>query len=86
MCVFMRNDLAFQRVRLDCGDGAAVVAEMCELYDGLDIESSVMLKAGAAERGSPAGASMGRLPRRSGGLRRRGVLDQADVRRAGGAR
>jgi GNAT superfamily N-acetyltransferase len=44
----------------DLGDGAALVAamvdEMRELYDGLDLNSPAMPAAGAAELGPPTGA------------------------------
>ena len=47
-------------MRADEGDGAALVAamveEMCELYDGLDLNSPDMPAAGAAELGPPGGA------------------------------
>ncbi len=55
----MGDDLQFRHVPVSTGDGAAVVAamvaEMRELYDGLDIEAPDMPKAGAAELGPPGG-------------------------------
>lgn len=55
----MGNDLQFRHVSVSTGDGAALVAamvaEMRELYDGLDIEAPDMPKAGAAELGPPDG-------------------------------
>ena len=59
MSVCMGSDLQFQHVPVHTGDGsamvAAMVAEMRELYDGLDIEAPDMPKAGAAELGPPGG-------------------------------
>lgn len=55
----MGSDLQFRHTRVSAGDGAALVAamvaEMRELYDGLDIEAPDMPKAGAAELGPPGG-------------------------------
>jgi GNAT superfamily N-acetyltransferase len=51
--------LEFRRVPTDDGDGArlvaAMVAEMRELYDGLDLTAPGMPKAGPAEFGPPGG-------------------------------
>ena len=59
MSVSMGIDLQFRHVSVGDGDGAALVAamvaEMRELYDGLDIEAPDMPKAGAAELGPPGG-------------------------------
>lgn len=59
MSVSMGSDLRFRHVPVSSGDGAAMVAamvaEMRELYDGLDIEGDDMPKAGAAELGPPGG-------------------------------
>ena len=59
----MPDELQFRPVRVDGGDGAALVAamvaEMRDLYwdvrGGLDIEAPDMPKAGAAELGPPGG-------------------------------
>ena len=59
----MAAELDFRSVRVDVGDGAALVAamidEMRELYwdvgDGLDLNSPDMPKAGPAELGPPGG-------------------------------
>ena len=59
----MAAELDFRSVRVDVGDGAALVAamidEMRELYwdvgDGLDLNSPEMPKAGPAELGPPDG-------------------------------
>ena len=56
----MAGELDFRQVAIDDDDGAALVAamidEMRELYDGLDLLSPSMPKAGAAELGPPAAA------------------------------
>jgi GNAT superfamily N-acetyltransferase len=55
----MVSELDFRQVSADAGDGAALVAamidEMRELYDGLDLNSPEMPAAGAAELGPPGG-------------------------------
>jgi GNAT superfamily N-acetyltransferase len=55
----MAADLDFRHVRVDSGDGAALVAamtaEMRLLYDGLDLDAPDMPKAGATELGPPGG-------------------------------
>lgn len=55
----MPGDLEFRPVPADAGDAAdlvaAMVAEMRELYDGLDLEAPNMPKAGPAELGPPDG-------------------------------
>ena len=55
----MAGELDFRQVAIDDDDGAALVAamidEMRELYDGLDLLSPSMPKAGAAELGPPGG-------------------------------
>jgi GNAT superfamily N-acetyltransferase len=55
----MAGELDFREVAVADGDGAALVAamidEMRELYDGLDLLSPSMPRAGAAELGPPAG-------------------------------
>ena len=60
MSVCMGGDLEFRRVGVDTGDGAALVsamvAEMRDLYDGLDLDAPGMPKAGPAELGPPGGA------------------------------
>lgn len=54
-----RGLLEFRRVPAGSGDGAAMVAamvaEMRELYDGLDLDAPGMPKAGPAELGPPHG-------------------------------
>lgn len=59
MSVGMGSDLQFQHVPAGTAEGvalvAAMVAEMRDLYDGLDIEAEDMPKAGAAELGPPGG-------------------------------
>jgi GNAT superfamily N-acetyltransferase len=55
----MNGDLQFRAVPAGSGDAAdlvgAMVAEMRELYDGLDLEAPDMPKAGPAELGPPGG-------------------------------
>lgn len=55
----MEGDLEFRRVPAGTGDAAdlvaAMVAEMRELYGGLDLEGPGMPKAGPAELGPPGG-------------------------------
>ncbi len=55
----MSDDLRFRAVPTDSGEGAALVAamiaEMRELYDGLDLEAPDMPRAGPAELGPPGG-------------------------------
>lgn len=55
----MADDLQFRPVAAGTGDAthlvAAMVAEMRELYDGLDLEAPGMPKAGPAELGPPDG-------------------------------
>ncbi len=59
MSVSMGSDLQFHHAPAGTGEGAALVAamvaEMRDLYDGLDIEGENMPKAGAAELGPPGG-------------------------------
>jgi GNAT superfamily N-acetyltransferase len=54
------DELEFRPVPAGTGDAAdmvaAMVAEMRDLYDGLDLESPDMPKAGPAELGPPGGA------------------------------
>ena len=56
----MSGELEFRRVSAGEGDAAALVAamvaEMAELYDGLDLTAPGMPKAGPAELGPPGGA------------------------------
>lgn len=74
----MAGDLEFRAVAADTGDAAALVAamvaEMRDLYDGLDLEAPGMPKAGPAELGPPAGAYLvgyrGNEPVCGGGLKR----------------
>jgi GNAT superfamily N-acetyltransferase len=73
--------IEFHDGRIDSGDGAvlaaAMRAEMRELYDGLDIDSPDMPKAGPAQMNPPAGAFLvgylDEIPVCCGGLKR---LDQ----------
>jgi GNAT superfamily N-acetyltransferase len=55
----MANELEFRPVPAGTGDAAemvaAMVAEMHDLYDGLDLEAPGMPKAGPAELGPPGG-------------------------------
>jgi GNAT superfamily N-acetyltransferase len=55
----MADELEFRPVPAGSGDAvelvAAMVAEMAELYDGLDLEGPGMPKAGPAELGPPGG-------------------------------
>lgn len=59
MSVVVPDDLEFRPVEAGTGDAAdlvaAMVAEMCDLYDGLDLEAPDMPKAGPAELGPPSG-------------------------------
>lgn len=59
MSVAMAGDLEFRPVPAGTGDAAelvaAMVAEMADLYDGLDLEGPGMPKAGPAELGPPGG-------------------------------
>jgi GNAT superfamily N-acetyltransferase len=52
--------MTFRDGRVDASPGkdliAAMIAEMAELYDGLDLEHPAMPKAGPAELGPPDGA------------------------------
>lgn len=56
----MSGELEFRRVSAGAGDAAALVAamvaEMAELYDGLDLTAPGMPKAGPAELSPPGGA------------------------------
>ncbi len=55
----MSGELEFRAVPADSGDAAALiaamVAEMRDLYDGLDLDGPDMPKAGPAELGPPGG-------------------------------
>jgi GNAT superfamily N-acetyltransferase len=55
----MGDDLEFRPVAAGTGDAgdlvAAMIAEMHDLYDGLDLEAPGMPKAGPAELGPPGG-------------------------------
>lgn len=59
MSVGMVGDLEFRAVAAGTGDAAdlvtAMVAEMRDLYDGLDLDAPDMPKAGPAELGPPGG-------------------------------
>lgn len=59
MSVGVADDLEFRPVPAGTGDAAdlvaAMVAEMSDLYDGLDLEAPGMPKAGPAELGPPGG-------------------------------
>lgn len=59
MSVVVRDDLEFRPVAAGTGDAAdlvaAMVAEMRDLYDGLDLEAPGMPKASPAELGPPGG-------------------------------
>jgi GNAT superfamily N-acetyltransferase len=98
----MASDLEFRPVPAGTGDAAdlvaAMLAEMCELYDGLDLEAPGMPKAGPAELGPPGGVylvgyrdgvavcggGLKRLPDGSCEIKRMYVVPSA--RRAGVAR
>jgi GNAT superfamily N-acetyltransferase len=74
----MNGDLQFRAVPAGSGDAAdlvgAMVAEMRELYDGLDLEAPDMPKAGPAELGPPGGVYLvgyrDGIPVCGGGLKR----------------
>lgn len=74
----MGGDLEFRHVPADTGDAAAMVsamvAEMRDLYDGLDLDGPDMPKAGPAELGPPHGTFLvgyrDGLPVCGGGLKR----------------
>lgn len=74
----MNGDLQFRAVPAGSGDAAdlvgAMVAEMRELYDGLDLEAPDMPKAGPAELGPPGGVYLvgyrNGIPVCGGGLKR----------------
>jgi GNAT superfamily N-acetyltransferase len=56
----IRKVIEFREGRIDSGDGQrlerAMAAEMCALYDGLDLNAHDMPKAGPAEMNPPSGA------------------------------
>ena len=74
----MADELEFRAVAADSGDAAdllaAMVAEMAELYDGLDLNAPDMPKAGPAELGPPGGVFLvgyrGGVPVCGGGIKR----------------
>jgi GNAT superfamily N-acetyltransferase len=74
----MADELEFRPVPAGTGDAArlvaAMVAEMRELYDGLDLEAPGMPKAGPAELGPPGGVYLvgyrDGVPVCGGGLKR----------------
>jgi GNAT superfamily N-acetyltransferase len=74
----MANDLVFRAVPAGTGDAAdmvaAMVAEMRDLYDGLDLEGPGMPKAGPSELGPPGGVYLvgyrAGVPVCGGGLKR----------------
>ncbi len=74
----MADDLEFRPVMAGTGDAAelvaSMVAEMAELYDGLDLEAPGMPKAGPAELGPPGGVYLvgyrDGVPVCGGGLKR----------------
>jgi GNAT superfamily N-acetyltransferase len=74
----MASDLVFRAVPAGNGDAAdmvaAMVAEMRDLYDGLDLDAPDMPKAGPAELGPPGGVYLGGYrdcaPVCGGGLKR----------------
>ncbi|MFN8070940.1 MAG: GNAT family N-acetyltransferase [Mycobacterium sp.] len=98
----MASDLEFRTVPAASGDAAdmlaAMVAEMRDLYDGLDLEAPGMPKAGPAELGPPdgvylvgyrdgapvCGGGLKRLPDGTCEIKRMYVVPQA--RRSGLAR
>ena len=74
----MADELEFRAVAADGGDAAdllaAMVAEMAELYDGLDLNAPDMPKAGPTELGPPGGVFLvgyrGGVPVCGGGIKR----------------
>ena len=72
------DELEFRAIAADGGDAAdllaAMVAEMAELYDGLDLNAPDMPKAGPAELGPPGGVFLvgyrGGVPVCGGGIKR----------------
>jgi GNAT superfamily N-acetyltransferase len=74
----MNGDLQFRAVPAGSGDAVdlvgAMVAEMRELYDGLDLDAPDMPKAGPAELGPPGGVYLvgyrSGIPVCGGGLKR----------------
>ncbi len=74
----MNADLEFRAVPAGTGDAAdlvaAMVAEMRDLYEGLDLDAPDMPKAGPAELGPPGGTYLvgyrGGVPVCGGGLKR----------------
>ncbi|MGI9163163.1 MAG: GNAT family N-acetyltransferase [Mycobacterium sp.] len=74
----MTGELEFRAVPAGAGDAAvmvdAMVAEMAELYDGLDLNAPGMPKAGPAELGPPGGVFLvgyrDGVPVCGGGLKR----------------
>lgn len=78
MSVVMGDDLEFRPVAAGTGDAAdlvaAMVAEMRDLYDGLDLDAPDMPKAGPAELGPPGGVYLvgyrDGVPVCGGGLKR----------------
>ena len=78
MSVLMVGELEFRPVPADTGDGAdllaAMVAEMRDLYDGLDLDAPGMPRAGPAELGPPGGVYLvgyrDGVPVCGGGLKR----------------
>ena len=74
----MNGDLQFRAVPAGSGDAVnlvgAMVAEMRELYDGLDLDAPDMPKAGPAELGPPGGVYLvgyrNGIPVCGGGLKR----------------
>jgi GNAT superfamily N-acetyltransferase len=72
------TDLEFRAVPAGTGDAAelvrAMVSEMRELYDGLDLDAPDMPKAGPAELGPPGGVYLvgyqGGVPVCGGGIKR----------------
>ena len=74
----MADELEFRAVAADTGEAAdllaAMVAEMAELYDGLDLNAPDMPKAGPAELGPPDGVFLvgyrGGVPACGGGIKR----------------
>ena len=74
----MADELEFRAVAADTGEAAdllaAMVAEMAELYDGLDLNAPDMPKAGPTELGPPGGVFLvgysGGVPVCGGGIKR----------------
>lgn len=74
----MADELEFRAVPAGTGEAAelvsAMVAEMAELYDGLDLEAPDMPRAGPAELGPPGGVFLvgyrGGAPVCGGGIKR----------------